>query len=200
MILQKTMNKFDKNFWEERYRNNKTGWNIGYISTPIKTYIDQLTNKDIKILIPGAGNSYEAEYLWNNGFKNTFVVDIAKQPLINLKNRVPDFPENQLIHEDFFNVTDDFDLIIEQTFFCALDPILRKNYASKMYELLKENGKIAGLLFDFELTNDGPPFGGSKDEYLVYFSNLFNIIVLERAYNSIEPRMNRELFFIFEKI
>lgn len=30
---------------------------------PLKVYFDQLTNKDLKILIPGGGNSHEAEYL-----------------------------------------------------------------------------------------------------------------------------------------
>ena len=58
--------KLGKEYWEEKYAKNSTGWNIGYISTPIKEYIDQLQNKSIKILIPGAGNSYEAEYLWEN--------------------------------------------------------------------------------------------------------------------------------------
>ncbi|MDX1544111.1 MAG: SAM-dependent methyltransferase, partial [Christiangramia sp.] len=45
-------------FWSTRYRDNRTGWDIGYISTPLKEYIDQLEDKELKILIPGAGNSY----------------------------------------------------------------------------------------------------------------------------------------------
>ena len=193
------MTKLNKNFWENRYHENKTGWDIGYISTPIKTYIDQLTKKDLKILIPGAGNSYEAEYLWKKGFKNVFVIDIANQPLSNLKKRLPKFPDKQLINKDFFELKNSFDLIIEQTFFCALEPSLRKSYSNKMKELLKDNGKIVGLLFDFELTKEGPPFGGSKDEYLNLFSPLFKIKTLEKSYNSIKPREDRELFFIFEK-
>ena len=31
-----------KNYWENRYNNNETGWDIGYLSTPLKDYIDQL--------------------------------------------------------------------------------------------------------------------------------------------------------------
>jgi thiopurine S-methyltransferase len=192
-------NRLDKNYWEERYKNNKTGWNIGYISTPIKAYIDQLEDKTQKILIPGAGNSFEAEYLWNLGFKNVYIVDIAKQPLINLKNRVPSFPKNQLIQKDFFELNDDFDLILEQTFFCALDPILRSKYAEHMYQILKPEGKLAGLLFDFELTESGPPFGGSMEEYRSHFNDKFKIRILEKSYNSIKERQGKELFFIFEK-
>ena len=68
-----------------------------------------------------------------------------------------------------------------------------------MFDLLNKNGKLIGLLFDFELTKEGPPFGGSEDEYTNYFVKLFYIKTLEKAYNSIKPRQDRELFFIFEK-
>lgn len=90
-------------------------------------------------------------------------------------------------------------MIIEQTFFCALNPSLRNKYAKKMNELLHPKGKIIGLLFQFPLTEDGPPFGGSENEYVKLFSNNFKIKTLETAYNSIKPREGRELFFIFEK-
>lgn len=193
------MTTLNKTYWENLYQTEDTGWNIGHISTPIKTYIDQLENKALKILIPGAGNSYEAEYLWNNGFTNLYILDIAKQPLENFKKRVPDFPENQLLLKDFFTLDDTFDLIIEQTFFCALNPDLRSQYVNKMSELIKPKGKLAGLLFDFPLSNDGPPFGGSKEEYISRFSDDFHLNTLEKSYNSIKPRADKELFFIFEK-
>ncbi len=188
----------NKDFWENRYETNETGWDVGEITTPLKDYIDQIENKDLKILIPGAGNGYEFDYLISKGFKNVWVVDIAKQPLENLASRNPEF-KNNFIESDFFELDQQFDLIIEQTFFCALDPIIRSNYVDKMHSLLNNEGKLLGLLFDFELTEVGPPFGGCKEEYIELFKEKFNLKVLERAYNSIKPREGRELFFIFEK-
>ena len=190
--------KMNKQYWEERYKTNEIGWDVGKITTPLKEYIDQIENKELKILIPGAGNSYEFDYLIHKGFKNVYVIDLAKQPLENIKKRNPDF-KNNLIQGDFFELNKTFDLVIEQTFFCALNPKLRSNYVSKMEKLLNSNGKIAGLLFDFPLTEAGPPFGGSENEYLKLFSEKFNIKTLEKAYNSIKPRKDTELFFIFEK-
>jgi SAM-dependent methyltransferase len=184
----------NKNFWDLRYQNNEIGWDIGYISTPLKKYIDQLTDKNIKILIPGGGNSYEAEYLHNLGFKNVFVVDISPTALTNLKNRVPDFPKNHLINIDFFKLNNSFDLILEQTFFCALTPKLRDSYVLKMNQLLRPNGKLVGLLFNIPLNKDRPPFGGTKKEYLSYFKNYFKIEIMELSYNSISERTNNELF------
>ena len=184
----------NKNFWDLRYQNNEIGWDIGYISTPLKKYIDQLTDKNIKILIPGGGNSYEAEYLHNLGFKNVFVVDISPTALTNLKNRVPDFPKNHLINIDFFKLNNSFDLILEQTFFCALTPKLRDNYVLKMNQILRPNGKLVGLLFNIQLNKDRPPFGGTKKEFLSYFKNYFKIEIMELSYNSISERTNNELF------
>ena len=143
------MTKLNKYFWEQRYLENKTGWDIGDVSLPIKMYIDQLTNKDLKILIPGAGNSYEAEYLWKKGFKNVFILDIARQPLNNLKKRLPQFPEEQLINKDFFELNDSFNLIIEQTFFCAIQPNLRENYSIKM-DTIVINRSIHQMMFNVE--------------------------------------------------
>lgn len=194
------MNKINKSYWEERYKNHKIGWNIGFVSTPLKTYFDQIKDKSIKILIPGAGNSYEAEYLWKNGFKNVYVLDFAQQPLENFKIRVPNFPETQLLHLNFFELEESFDLIIEQTFFCALNPNLRSNYVTKINQLLKANGKVVGLLFNFELTESGPPFGGDIIEYKSLFKTNFDIKILEPSINSIKERQGKELFFIFESL
>ena len=189
----------NKTYWESKYENEETDWNIGAISTPIKEYIDQLTDKNLKILIPGAGNAYEAEYLFKEGFSTVFVMDIAKTPLNNLINRIPLFPKEHLLEEDFFQHQGEYDLIIEQTFFCAINPTLRHQYANKMHELLKGNGQLVGLLFDFPLTEIGPPFGGSYQEYLDTFTPYFNIKILEKSYNSIKPRANREFFIQFKK-
>ncbi len=193
------MNRLD-GYWEERYQNKETGWDMQQVSPPLKNYIDQLENTALKILIPGAGNAYEAEYLFSKGFLNVYVADIAKTPINNLKTRIPEFPDSQLLHTDVFNIEDSFDLILEQTFFCTLSPKLRSEYAKKMYQLLRSDGKIVGLFFDFPLTAEGPPFGGSKGEYLTYFQDLFDIKILEPCYNSHPKRQGKELFFNFKRI
>lgn len=186
----------DQDFWEGRYQTGETGWDIGYPSTPIKEYIDQLENKDIRVLIPGCGNAYEAEYLFKQGFKNVYLVDISPSALDNFRKRLPEFPKEHLIHEDFFKLEGQFDLILEQTFFCAIDPSLRTNYAKQVKQLLKSGGKLAGLLFGVPLNDDHPPFGGNEAEYRAYFEPYFTVKTMAPAHNSIAPRAERELFVI----
>ncbi|WP_397363026.1 methyltransferase domain-containing protein [Olleya sp. R77988] len=188
-----------ESFWDNRYKSKDIGWDLGDISPPLKAYFDQLKNKQLKILIPGGGHSHEAEYLHIKGFKNVYVVDLSKTALTNIKTRVPDFPSSHLIKEDFFDLNMSFDLIIEQTFFCAINPKLRPAYAAKAYELLSHKGKVVGLLFDAPLNTDHPPFGGCKAEYMDYFKPYFNVLLMEQATNSIESRKEKELFFKIEK-
>ncbi|MFT4611001.1 MAG: SAM-dependent methyltransferase [Glaciecola sp.] len=189
------MESLDETYWDNRYKQNDIRWDLGEVSPPVKAYFDQIEDKSLHILIPGGGNSYEAEYLFNNGFTNVYVVDLSKTSLRNIKSRVPDFPDSQLIHSDFFELDMMFDLIIEQTFFCALNPNLRPKYVEKMFELLKINGKLVGLLFKLPAMKEGPPFGGHKAVYLSAFKSIFDIQIMENCHNSIASRLGKELFF-----
>jgi len=192
--------KLDQQYWADRYKNGETGWDAGKITTPLKHYFEGLTDKNLKILIPGAGNAHEAEYLIQQGFTNVTVCDLALPPLQDLKKRCPSMKEENLIHGDFFALNNrNFDLIVEQTFFCAIDPLLRKNYFIKMLELLVPGGRLAGLLFNDVLNTEFPPFGGSKDEYLRYIPEGFEILNFDICTNSIAPRQGRELFIELQK-
>ena len=190
---------YKREFWENLYEVGDTGWDIGYPSTPLKDYIDQIHDKKQHILIPGAGNSYEAEYLHTIGYANVFILDISEQPLSNFLDRTPGFPSDHIIHQNFFDHEGEYDLILEQTFFCALEKDLRPAYVEKMHSLLCEDGLLVGLLFDDPLNEDHPPYGGNKEIYQELFSPLFEIEIMERCYNSIPPRDGKELFIKLKK-
>lgn len=190
----------DKNYWEEKWQSRQTGWDIGYSSPAIEKYILQYLNKEASILIPGCGNAYEVEFLWNLGFKNLTVLDISPTAVDILKDKYSDKIGVTVICEDFFNHDRKYDLIIEQTFFCALAPSLRNQYAEKMYSLLKKNGKIIGVMFNRVFEKDGPPFGGSISEYKVIFKDYFDIQKMEDCYNSIPARKGSEIFINLKKI
>ncbi|MGC6469796.1 MAG: methyltransferase [Flavobacteriales bacterium] len=189
----------DKTFWDSRYINKKTGWDIGYPSTPLTNFIDTLNNKQLSILIPGCGRAYEAEYLFNKGFDNLTLIDISPTALNEFSKRLPTFPKDKIVVSDFFKHQGQYDLILEQTFFCAIDQKLRSSYVSHCHDLLKENGRIVGLLFAEEFGNDHPPFGGTKDEYQGLFYEYFDIEKMEISKASIQARQDRELFISFKK-
>jgi methyl halide transferase len=188
----------DKMYWDAQYKANATGWNLGEVPPPIKTYFDSVTNKDAVILIPGCGNTYEAEYLLQQGFTNITVIDIATTLVENLQQKFINNTNIKVVLGDFFEHNGSYDYIIEQTFFCALPPTMRQQYVYKMHQLLKLNGKLVGLLFNrtFDVS---PPFGGSKAEYELLFKDAFYFNVIEDCKNSVPPRANTELFIELQK-
>ena len=191
--------KFGKDFWEQQYLKKQTAWDIGYPSTPIVEYIDQLVDKSIKILVPGAGNAWEVEYLWKKGFKNTFLLDFSKSAIDQFKKRVSDFPVHHIIYDDFFKHKDKYQLIIEQTFLSSLYPDLRVDYVKKMKDLLSEEGKLVGVVFNHEFKFQGPPFGATLESYNHLFKTQLELLVFETSYNSIKPRKDREHFLIAKR-
>lgn len=188
----------DQTYWDNQYKANATGWDLGKVSPPIKSYIDTIENKEVKILIPGCGNTYEAEYLLEQGFTNVTVIDIAPTLVENLKQKFANHKSITIVLGDFFEHQGEYDYIIEQTYFCALPPILRQRYVWKMHQLLSDRGKLAGLLFnrEFEVS---PPFGGNLKEYEHLFRNAFVFNSISLAKNSIPARENTELFIEFQK-
>ena len=187
-------------YWSQRYENHQTRWDIGNVAPPLKAYFEQLTDKNVAILIPGCGNAHEAEYLLQQGFINITLIDISATLVNSLQEKLQFYTEKghvRVIHQDFFEHAGSYDLVIEQTFFCAIEPSLRTLYAKKMSKLLKPKGKLVGLLFDCNFEG-GPPFGGSKAEYITYFEPYFTFKIFENCYNSISPRAGNELFICLE--
>ncbi len=168
------MEELSTEFWNTRYLENNIGWDLGGVSPALKYWMDELKDTSNKILIPGAGNAYEVDYLIQRGFQDITVVDIAPQLISELKKRFDKLKQVTIILGDFFELTGSFDIILEQTFFCALAPSLRSAYVIKMASLLTPNGRLLGVLFNRDF-NGGPPFGGTTEEYMDLFQQTFEV-------------------------
>lgn len=187
-------NTLDDGYWSQRYQTHSDAWDMGMPSPPLTHYIDQLTDKDLRILIPGCGNAYEAIYLLQQGFTNVTLIDISAY-LVQQLQQNPLLQQARILHQNFFDHTETYDLILEQTFFCALHPSLRKDYAVHMHRLLSPKGRVAGLLFNCSFVSS-PPFGGNEATYRQLFKPHFFIKCMAACYNSVTARKERELFFI----
>lgn len=194
--------KLDAAYWSQRYRDDQTGWDIGAAAPQLMVLATELP-KDARILIPGCGKAWEAEALFRLGHTQVHVCDWSAEALKAFHQRCPDFPRAHLLEADFFQLHDHglpaFDCILEQTFFCAIPPDRRDAYAEQSARLLTDGGKLGGLLFDFPLTSDGPPFGGDHEAYRSHFEPFFEVLLLETSKLSIKPREKRELAFLLQK-
>lgn len=190
----------NESYWENRWLNSETGWDINGPSPAIIDLVLKFCKKGDKILFPGAGSGHDAAYLLKEyGYKNLYICDWAETPLNRFKKKNPKFPKEQVLHANYFELDQSFDFIIEQTFFCAINPSLRHAYALKSKEILNPNGVLMGLLFNRKFDRKGPPFGGTKEEYITLFKDYFEIEKLDESQNSITPRKGYELIFVFRK-
>ena len=183
-------------YWDKRYLDGNTQWDMGFISPPIKLWLDKKNQKKLRILIPGAGKGHEVIYAFKKGYKNIYYMDYSIQAIQNFKSACPEFPENQILTDDYFsfNPKIPFDIIIEQTFFCAQNPDKRTEYVNKTHELLSDKGKLIGLLFNVNFETPGPPFGGNIMEYKALFKERFNLLHFGITNDSIAPRLGSEIW------
>ncbi|MGX5820412.1 methyltransferase domain-containing protein [Chitinophaga lutea] len=193
------MQALDQTYWNTRYERGETEWDMGEASAPLRHYFDQLPNKNLRILIPGGGNSYEAKYLWDNGFRDVTVLDISSVVVERLKRKHQQ-TGIKFIQGDFFEHEGEYDLIVEQTFLSALDPVLRQAYARHMYDLLWEEGRLIGVLFNREFDPPGPPFGGGIKIYRRMFQPYFHFKTFAPCNNSHPARHGKEVFINFQKL
>ena len=190
------MKKLNADYWERRWQGQQTGWDIGQASPPLMHFAEPLLADNPRILIPGAGRAYEAIALHQLGFTEVYVCDWADSAFDHLRRVAPDFPTEHLLVSDFFDLPleEEIDLVLEQTFFCAIDPSLRPRYVEKMYQIIRSGGRLAGVLFARPFPFDGPPYGGTEAEYRTLFSSHFKIQQLAITPHSIPPRLGNELF------
>lgn len=187
------MEELNADFWNNRYVNNQIGWDLGGVSPALKYWMDQLSDKSARILIPGAGNAYEVDYLIGKGLQKITVIDIAPKLVRELQERYATNDNVTILLGDFFELQGKFDIILEQTFFCALNPALRSKYVDKMKELLSENGELLGVLFNRSFVG-GPPFGGSIEEYKNLFKDQFEVTLIPCEVSH-PARLGSEVFF-----
>ena len=190
--------KLDATYWNLQYQQQLTGWDMGSVSPPLKAYIDQLKDKSIHILIPGCGYAHEADYLLQLGFLNITLMDVSSEACKTLEEKFKNQTAIKILNTNFFEHQGQYDLILEQTFFCALDPKNRTLYPQKMKNLLTKNGQLVGLYFTVEFPKSGPPYGGSTDYYAHLFYPYFESKAFQPCYNSHPKRQGSELFAILK--
>ena len=190
-------------FWEEIYKNNDTGWDLGGPTPIFKNLASKLLPK--KLCILGCGRGYDAIHFAKCGFDVT-AVDFAPSAIKYLKNLSSKHNVKvQALEKNIFSLSPKydnyFDYVIEQTCFCAIHPSRRLKYERLVFNILNVNGKLIGLWFplDKNIKDGGPPYGTTIDEVKNIFNNGWSICQEEFPHDSIKPRKNREKLIVFEK-
>lgn len=197
-MINKAHKTFNVAYWSKRWADGRTNWDLGEAAPAIIQYFKDFQPQTIQILIPGCGNAYEAEALYKMGFTNITLVELVPEKAEELRVKFKD-TTIKVVNEDFFIHEGHYDYIIEHTFFCSFPVNLRNAYAQKMCQLLKDGGKLIGLLFNRSFNKDEPPYGGDIETYTKIFEPYFSEILISECTNSVAPRAGKEVFIKLQK-
>lgn len=195
--MQTSGTVFSPGYWDNRYIEKSSPWDLGKPSAPIMDFMSRYPRKDARILMPGGGGGHEAAALFQMGYQHVYLLDWSQQVVDTFLRNYPFFPASQVICSDFFKHEGLYDLILEQTFYCAIPPTLRDDYVRHSASLLKPGGTLAGVMFSFPLVETGPPWGGDEAEYRQRFSPFFEVVKIEHSTISEPSRQGREVLVEF---
>jgi SAM-dependent methyltransferase len=181
--------------WGKYYQEEKTAWDLGEPSPPFVRLFKEGKLKKGKMAVPGCGKGHEVLFFAKENFEVT-AIDFAKEALQIVQERLQKASlEAKLLQKDFLDLDREedgrYDYILEQTCYCAIEPVKRGNYVRAAHRLLRPQGELIALFYDIDNV-DGPPFGTSRDEILKRFSPFFKIESLEKSVFSHERRKGKE--------
>ena len=183
-------------YWENRYIEGKTGWDLGQAAPPFVSLLDSTAApKTGKIAVLGSGSGYDASLFAQRGFE-VIGFDFAPSAIASATALTQNSGISaQFLQRNIFDLPAEFphyfDYVLEHTCFCAIEPRLRLSYVTLVKSLLKPQGELIALFWAHNQPG-GPPFGVTTAEINQYFEPYFKINSLTLANNSVPQRQEQE--------
>ena len=193
-------------YWQVRFEKSDTPWQLNMASTVLMEALDELESSGFslaekQVLSPGCGRGLDALEVASRGAR-VLAVDWSSTAVEDLKSRYEALRGSchgavEVVAGDFFAMEPQpVDMVIEHTFFCALDPSMRTTYAEKIVQWTKPGGFLVGNFFvlsqelaktlpGLSLTQrgEGPPFASTVKEIEGLLLPNFEEVVLRPAKN-----------------
>ena len=138
------MDVSNSRFWEERYSADNTPWDTKTTTPALINSINHSKGKKIAIL--GCGYSKDSFFLARQGH-SVYPIDFAVNPIEYLRSIKDKEGLHNLfpIQEDIFKLSNKysnfFDIVVEYTCFCAIDPQRRSRYVELVNNVLNKLAK-----------------------------------------------------------
>lgn len=182
-------------FWQNRYETGGDGWELGRPAPPLEALFRGEGPVVAKTaLVPGCGRGNEVLLLAELGYQVTGV-DLAPAAIDALRRaaterghaeRVTAVLGDALCHHGPV-ATAAYDLWVEHTCFCAIDPEQRSAYVQTAARALVPGGRLVGLIWSCG-AEAGPPFHTDPGAFTAMLADTFDIEQFAPAVGSVESR------------
>lgn len=190
-------------FWNKTYHNGRIPWDL-HGPTPIfRRLVQDGTLTPGRIIVLGAGRGHDARMLARHGFQVT-AVDFAASAVQAMRQLDdPRYPVT-IVEADLFElpfkIFGHFDLVLDYTCYCAIDPGRRDEYADVVTRLLRSEGRLVMLAFPIGRRGGGPPFVVQPNEIIAAFTMRgFHLDLHEQPGDSVPSRQGIEELLILRK-
>ncbi|MGB5192063.1 MAG: methyltransferase domain-containing protein [Polyangiales bacterium] len=183
--------------WKQAWRSGRTPWDAGLSPPALLELIASDTVPAGRILVPGCGTGYDLATLARED-REVVGIDLSDDARAAFEATHPELPGSvHYLVTDFFSFDagSGFDFVWDYTFFCALDPDQRSDWADTMSRLLKPSGMLATLIFPFEdpiSDREGPPWPINTDLVRSFVANAFEEVEVREPEASHPGREGRE--------
>jgi SAM-dependent methyltransferase len=176
--------------WNAAYECNDTPWDKGEAAPPLREFLARQPLLG-RVLVPGCGLGHDVRLLAAQG-ADVVGLDIAPRavqqaqafPVVgNVCFELADFLQLPARHHA------QFDVVVEHTCLCALDPGQRVAYVRAVQQALRPGGHYLAVLFREvpDYRGEGPPHPISTDQIEALFGTAFETLesrVPARSYAS----------------
>lgn len=155
--------------WNDRYVTGDTPWDMRQPSPPLVALLRSGKLPAGRVLIPGCGSGYEVALLADAGF-DVIGADYAESAIAAARQASPSAAERlrcvDLLASDVAERIGTYDWAYDQTFFCAIEPRRRDDYAAAMARLIRVGGELIALSMRAMDPKSGPPYDSTPQDYV----------------------------------
>jgi SAM-dependent methyltransferase len=192
----------DPKFWDAAYDEKRDGWELGDVAPPIARALREMRGPG-RAIVFGCGRGHEVRAAARAGF-DVVGVDFAAQPIEDAARMTPaDLAKHVTWRRaDIFAQGDEgtFDLLVEHTSYCAIDPKRRDEWIRVARKVLKPGGTLLGLFYAHDRPG-GPPYATTREDARAALErNGFRIERAETPEDSIERRRGNEFLVIAKAV
>lgn len=147
-------------FWNVRYAAQQTPWDLGRVPPALERFLARNPGQGRRVLVPGCGAAHEIPAFVNAGYRVT-AIDFSREAIARAQQRYAHLTTVDFICGDFFTApfpADNFDLVYERTFLCAVPLDRRTDLVSMLAYWTRQGGLYFGLFY-YGPKAEGPPFG-----------------------------------------
>jgi SAM-dependent methyltransferase len=195
----------ERSFWQTLYDGNDTPFDLRGPSAPFIDWLDAEKPRPGRAVVPGCGRGHDVLELARRGW-DALGIDFAPSAVRDATGNASraGLIGARFLEADIFALGPEhdaaYDLLFEQTCYCAIEPHRRDEYARIAARLVKARGWLAFVVYPVDGRAGGPPFNIGVEEVPLRFASAFELVQIGAPRRASAPgRTGKELFALLRR-